>query len=231
MFLVETFQCSPPVFCMVHTTLQAGTLKVSVLDVGQGDSILIQSPAGKTMLIDAGDTDAGSRVVADLKARGVTSLDAAVASHAHADHIGGYQAVLSQFSVGTFYDSGYPSTSFIYENLLTTIDQKNITFIPPTAGQTIDLDPSVVMGAYEVISPIFEETEPIFTAPAFLPGKVFPMRVKPLPDISESVPFKPLVPALSFIKNKVMWSGSIRGAMRMIPEEDYQQNVAGGKGN
>jgi len=82
------------------------------------------------MLVDAGDTDAGSRVVADLKARGVTSLDAAVASHAHADHIGGYQTVRSQFSVRTFYDSGYPSTSSIYEKLLTTIDQKDIESEP-----------------------------------------------------------------------------------------------------
>lgn len=175
----------------------------------------------------------GSRVVADLKARGVTSLDAAVASHAHADHIGGYQAVLSQFSVGTFYDSGYPSTSSIYENLLTTIDQKNIRFITPTAGQTIDLDPSVIMGAYEVVSPLFEATDPIFTAPAFLPGEFFPMRVKVklLLELSEPVPFKPLVPALSFIKNKVMWSGSIRGAMRTIPEEDYQRIIVAGEGN
>jgi len=84
------------------------------------------------------------------------------------------------------------------------------------------------MAAYEVVSPVFEETEPIFTAPAFLPGEVFPMRVKvkPLQDVSEPVPFKPLVPALSFIRNKVMWSGSIRGAMRTIPEEDYQRIVA-----
>jgi len=55
----------------------------------------------------------------------------------------GYQAVLSQFSVRTFYDSDYPSTSSIYEKPLTTIDQKKIRFITPTAGQTIDLDPSI----------------------------------------------------------------------------------------
>ncbi len=145
-----TVSSTPAPTYTVGGTTTAGTLRVSVLDVGQGDSILIQSPAGKTMLVDAGDTDAGSRVVAGLKARGVTSLDAAVASHAHADHIGGYQAVLSQFSVGTFYDSGYPSTSSIYENLLTTIDKKNIKFITPTAGQTIDLDPDVRI---DVLSP------------------------------------------------------------------------------
>jgi beta-lactamase superfamily II metal-dependent hydrolase len=128
----------------------AGTLKVSVLDVGQGDSILIQSPAGKTMLIDAGPSDAGSRVVADLQARGITSLDAAVASHGDADHIGGYQAVLSQFSVAHFYDPGYPDTTATYEKLLTTIDQKNIKYTTSTAGQTIDLDPAVRI---DVLSP------------------------------------------------------------------------------
>jgi predicted RNA-binding protein len=86
------------------------------------------------------------------------------------------------------------------------------------------------MAAYEVISPVFEDIEPIFTAPAFLPGEVFPLRVKvkPLPDISEPVPFKPLMPALLFIKNKVLWSGSIRGAMRTIPKDDYQRIIAGG---
>lgn len=128
----------------------AGTLRVSVLDVGQGDSILIQSPAGKTMLVDAGDTSAGSRVVADLQARGVTSLDAAVASHGDADHIGGYQTVISQFPVAQFYDPGYPDTTATYEGLLTTIDQKNIKYTTPTTGQTIDLDPAVRI---DVLSP------------------------------------------------------------------------------
>ncbi|KAF5036077.1 Lamin Tail Domain protein [anaerobic digester metagenome] len=128
----------------------AGTLRVSVLDVGQGDSILVQLPAGKTMLVDAGDTDAGDTVVSALRSRGVASIDAAVASHAHADHIGGYATVLSQFPVAHFFDSGYPSTSLTYERLLTTIDEKNIRFSTPTAGQTIDLDPAVRI---DVLSP------------------------------------------------------------------------------
>lgn len=128
----------------------AETLSISVLDVGQGDSILIQTPNGKTMLVDAGDSDAGSRIVSVLRNRGVASLDVAVASHAHADHIGGYQAVLSTFPVGVFYDSGYPATSATFERLLNTIDQKNIQFVTPTRGQTIDIDPSVRI---DVLSP------------------------------------------------------------------------------
>jgi predicted RNA-binding protein len=93
-----------------------------------------------------------------------------------------------------------------------------------------EVKPSAVMGAYEVVSAPFEDATPIFAAPPFLPGEVFPIRVKlrPLPEITAPVEFKPLVPELSFIKNKVMWSGSIRGAMRMIPEQDYQRIVRGG---
>ena len=89
--------------------------------------------------------------------------------------------------------------------------------------------PSVVMAAYEVVSSVVVDTTPIFTAPVFLSGEIFPLRVKlkVLPDMTEPVPFKPLVPSLSFIKNKVMWSGSIRGAMRAIPEEDYQRIITG----
>ena len=93
-----------------------------------------------------------------------------------------------------------------------------------------EVKPSAVMGSYEVVSAPFEDATPIFTTPPFLPGEVFPIRVKlrPLPDIMAPVEFKPLVPELSFIKNKVMWSGSIRGAMRMIPERDYQRIIRGG---
>lgn len=62
------------------------TAIIDVLDVGQGDSILIRSPEGKSALIDAGPSAA---VVSKLRALGVTSLDLVSVSHHHQDHYGG----------------------------------------------------------------------------------------------------------------------------------------------
>ena len=56
-------------------------MTVSFIDVGQGDSELIQSPSGKDMLIDAGPTDAGSTVVNYLQDRGISTIDILVATH------------------------------------------------------------------------------------------------------------------------------------------------------
>jgi len=86
---------------------------------------------------------AGPTVVVALRSRGVSSIDAVAASHAHADHIGGYHAVLSRLPVARFYDSGYPSTSSNDKRPLITGDVKNIRLSTLTAGQTIDLDPAI----------------------------------------------------------------------------------------
>jgi len=71
-------------------------LQVHILDVGpiNGDSILIISPGGKTVLIDAGDTGKGKLVLEALKRRNVTQLDYFIASHPHPDHIGAADEVL-----------------------------------------------------------------------------------------------------------------------------------------
>jgi competence protein ComEC len=82
-----------------------GRLRVTILDVGQGDAIVVQGPDGRTMLVDAGAggpyrLDAGERVVAPfLWNRGVLRLVAAVVTHADADHAGGMGAIRDRFSV------------------------------------------------------------------------------------------------------------------------------------
>jgi len=79
---------------------EAGVMTLSVLDVGQGDAILIRSPEGKTALIDAGPSH---HVVQLLKDRGVMSLDLlAISHHHHSDHYGGALAVLKAFPTRVF---------------------------------------------------------------------------------------------------------------------------------
>jgi len=102
-------------------------LTVHFLDVGQGDSILMEYN-GKAMLIDAGERNQGSGVSAYLHEYNISSIDYIVATHPHSDHIGGMGEVLNSFQVGLFIDSGFPHTSKTYENMLTTIDEKNILF-------------------------------------------------------------------------------------------------------
>lgn len=82
---------------------EGDALTVVVIDVGQGDSILLISPEGKTMLVDAGPEDAFPAVDGALREHGVTSLDAVVATHPHADHIGAMAAVLDAYPVGAYY--------------------------------------------------------------------------------------------------------------------------------
>src|SRR5216684_8865344 len=83
-------------------------LQVHVLDVGpiEGDSILIISPTGKSVLIDAGEAGKGKAVLDALKRYKVERLDYFIATHPHPDHIGGAKEVLSAVKVGTVIDNG-----------------------------------------------------------------------------------------------------------------------------
>jgi competence protein ComEC len=83
-------------------------LTVRVLDVGpiNGDAILISSPAGKTVLIDAGDTTKGKAVVEVLKRYNIAQLDYFIATHPHPDHIGGAAEIFKAVKVLNVVDNG-----------------------------------------------------------------------------------------------------------------------------
>ena len=87
-----------------------GELTVRILDVGpiNGDSILISSPSGKTVLIDAGDTTKGKAVVEALKRNNIQQLDYFIATHPHPDHIGGAAEVFKAVKVLNVIDNGQP---------------------------------------------------------------------------------------------------------------------------
>jgi beta-lactamase superfamily II metal-dependent hydrolase len=127
-----------------------GRLNIYALDVGQGDSLLVISPGGKTVLIDAGPPGAGNEVVAALNQRGVKILDLVVATHPHADHIGGMRQVMQNFKVRKFLDSGQTHSSETYERMLGEIQERKISFIKARRGQNIEIEPNVRL---EVLNP------------------------------------------------------------------------------
>ena len=87
-----------------------GELTIRILDVGpiNGDSILITSSSGKTVLIDAGDTTKGKSVVEALKRNNIQQLDYFIATHPHPDHIGGAAEVFKAVKVLNVIDNGQP---------------------------------------------------------------------------------------------------------------------------
>jgi len=114
-------------------------LTVTFIDVGQGDSEWIKSPTGKTMLIDVGEENQVSKVTPIIN----KTINIVVATHPHSDHIGGMQTILTKYTIGEFFDSGYPYTSATYKIMLDIIDKKNISYTTIKTGDTIIFDPLV----------------------------------------------------------------------------------------
>ena len=115
------------------TDLPAGAattdFAVHFIDVGQGDSTLIQAN-GKYMLIDGGERGSETTVVKYLNRLGVEHLDIVVATHPHSDHIGGLAyGILDAFSVGTLIapqlSKEHTPTTQTYEQFLRAADRKS----------------------------------------------------------------------------------------------------------
>jgi competence protein ComEC len=117
-----------------------GRLHAFVLDVGQGDAIVVRSPNGRAMVIDAGNggrgrSDAGARVVAPyLWSLGVRRLDRLVLSHAHPDHVGGAGFVAGAFAVGEVWEGPAPLQDASYSELARVLQAAGVARRTVTAG-------------------------------------------------------------------------------------------------
>jgi len=115
--------------------------QVYFIDVGQGDCELIRLKTGENILIDSGTPETAEQLVKHIKQLGVKKIDVLIATHPHADHIGGMTQVVKSFEIGKIYmpkiaDSQIPTTA-TYENLLKAIDQKNLKITAAKGGITI----------------------------------------------------------------------------------------------
>ncbi|WKV09668.1 ComEC/Rec2 family competence protein [Thermoanaerobacterium sp. CMT5567-10] len=128
-----------------NSTVQSkdGILKVYFIDVGQGDSIFIKSPDGKTMLIDAGVPEMGKKVVDYIKSLGVKKIDILVGTHPHEDHIGGMDYVINNFDIGKFYMPKVTTNTKTFEYVLNAAKNKGLKIDVAKAGVSLDLGPEV----------------------------------------------------------------------------------------
>jgi competence protein ComEC len=115
----------------------SGALLVHFIDVGEGDSILIVAPDGKTALIDGGEP--GSGAVAYLSTLGLKRLDMVVATHPHSDHIGGLVEVLKTYPVFTVVTNGQSDSTPIYESFLNAIGASKANYIEAKRDDRLSL--------------------------------------------------------------------------------------------
>ncbi|ELY46963.1 beta-lactamase [Natronorubrum bangense JCM 10635] len=112
-----------------------GELEIHHIDVGQADATLLIEPSGETMLIDSGDwRQGGSDVIEYLEDQDVDRIDHLVATHGHADHIGGHDAIIEHYEterdgIGTAYDSGVAHTSQTYERYLDAVEDYDVELL------------------------------------------------------------------------------------------------------
>lgn len=102
-------------------------LRIHFIDVGQGDSALIQCPDGSNIVIDGGPMSAYPFLVNYLKRAGIEKIDMMIATHPDGDHIGGFPKLLKTFPVDTVLDSGKEHTTNLYQRYLATIEESTDT--------------------------------------------------------------------------------------------------------
>lgn len=119
--------------------IKDNTFSISFLDVGQGDSILIQASNGRQLLIDGGRDKKVLGKLKEVLPIGDTGIDVALGTHPDADHIGGLVDVLNNYKVGAILEPGAYSKSKIYATFQKLIKEKEIPHILARSGMNIVL--------------------------------------------------------------------------------------------
>ncbi|MEX2528284.1 MAG: ComEC/Rec2 family competence protein [Gemmatimonadota bacterium] len=137
-------------------------VEIVMVDVGQGDGVLVRSPRGRWIMVDAGPRsptfDAGTRrMIPALRTRGGRRLDLLVLSHPHLDHFGGADALVTTGSVSAVMDPGFPVPSHEYLSLLRAAVDQGVGWVEARAGARWEWDGV----EWEVLYPVHLPSETI----------------------------------------------------------------------
>lgn len=135
---------------------QNTNLVVSYLDVGQADSIVIQLPNHKNVLIDGGNRGDAKFIKAYLLKSGIKKIDVLIATHPHEDHIGGLPQIIKSVEVEQVYMPKVTSNTKIFESFLLGLKEKKIKVRAPKIGEFIINEEDLKL---QVLSPKMEKYE------------------------------------------------------------------------
>jgi competence protein ComEC len=129
---------SPTPTWLTSTPLAQSPLRVRFLDVGQGSSILIQTPYDQVILIDGGDANSG--ILATLKSYGVQRIDLLVATNSQPDAVSGLVQVLQALPVARVVANGGPAANSVYQDFLNVVAAAQVDYIELERGDDLSLD-------------------------------------------------------------------------------------------
>lgn len=115
-------------------------MEIHIIDVGQGDSILIKTPNSKTLLIDGGTNESEHIVKGYLKKHKIKTIDFLIATHPDSDHIGGLDAVVNKFNVKGLYLPEQTIISDSYNDLISACNQKQVPLNYVYKGDNFSID-------------------------------------------------------------------------------------------
>jgi competence protein ComEC len=125
-------------------------LHVHFINIGQGDSALIESPNGKNILVDSGPSRSWNALQNYLNKRGIKKIDLLINSHPHADHIGNAARIIENYGVKVILDSGFAHPIRAYRDLLDAIDTHKASLKLARKGRKINIGDNLFI---EILGP------------------------------------------------------------------------------
>lgn len=174
-----------------------------------GESILVKTPKGQTILIDAGTPEAGPLVDEHLDRLGIEKLDYVMPSHPHIDHIGGLLTIIKTKDIGKMIEIDIPHDTGTYRKYKELLNEENITVEIGEAGDFIELEDDLTL---EIINP------PKGTNADSLPDNYSNLKAAYINNVS-------MVMKLTYKEKSFLFTGDIYMAKELDLVEEYGESL------